>query len=63
MHVKMNINRYVGLIFDNSLRWNTRVKQLKAECNSRMNLLKHLTHIIVGGHEIPQDAISSSDQI
>ena len=41
-------HRYLGLIVDNSLRWNTHVKQLKIECNSRMNLLKHLSHTTWG---------------
>ena len=35
-------------LVDNSLRWNRQVKQLKVECNSRMNLLKHLSHTAWG---------------
>ena len=41
-------HRYLGLIVDNSLRWNKHVKELKRECNARMNLLKLLSHTTWG---------------
>ena len=36
-------HKYLGLTVDNGLRWTEHVKQLKKECNQRMNLLKHLS--------------------
>ena len=41
-------HKYLGLKVDNGLRWNSHVKQLKKDCNNRMNLLKHLSHTTWG---------------
>ena len=41
-------HRHLGLIVDNSLRWNKHVKQLKIEYNSRVNILKIIFHTAWG---------------
>ena len=51
------------VIVDNSLRYNTHAKRLNIECNSHMNLLKHISHKTWGVDKKPSRCYASSDEI
>ncbi len=39
---------YLGLIYDNKLRWKFHISSIKAKCNARLNLLRKLSHTTYG---------------
>jgi len=36
--------RFLGVIFDNSMTWKPHIKQLKTSCNKTLNIMKYLSH-------------------
>ena len=37
-------HKYLGLLFDASLRWHKHIEYLRIECQKRLNILKYLSH-------------------
>lgn len=44
-------HRFLGMVFDSKLNWNSHLQHLKTECFKRINILKALSHISWGSDE------------